>query len=105
MVSFCDLPLVLDEREVGRVARARVHDLEVAPDARRHVEQERSKRVGKAVLRGRVGGRGRLRPAELEPAARPAVVLRLQQEVAVVALSPPNLMLWSPAILVKTVAN
>ena len=59
-------------------------DLEVAADGGGHVEQERRKRVGKPVLRGGVGRNGRLRPAELKAAARAAVVLRLQQEVAVV---------------------
>src|SRR5687768_18580137 len=66
------------------MARAGVHDFEVASDAGRSVEQGRRKRVGKPVLSRAVGGNRGLRSTERESLTRAAVVLRLQQEVAIV---------------------
>ena len=79
--------------------------LQVALDERGHIEQERGERVREAGGGRRVGRDRRLRRSELELPARPAVVLRLQQEVARVPEVLAELDRVVPATLVNTVAN
>ena len=86
------LPLVLDVREDAPVSGPRV-DVgdEIASKTLRDVEQKGGERVGEAVLRRGIGGRGGRRAAEAEDPARAAVVLDLQQKIAVVAQIAANL--------------
>src|SRR5205814_5523582 len=63
-------------------ADARIDHLEIAAHLRRHVQQERGEEVREAaVRRGVARQRGLSRP-ELKLAARAALILRLQEEVA-----------------------
>src|SRR4029077_8817506 len=78
-------PLVLDEGEEPPEADAGISDLQIALHEGGDVEQERREAVRKTGRRRGIARDRRLLGPELKLSARPAVVLRLQEEVARVA--------------------
>ncbi len=78
------LPFVMNEREDRPVTRAGVDVRnQIAANTLRHVQQERGERIGEAIHRGAAGDGRRGAPVP-EDTPRPAIVLHLQQEIAIV---------------------
>src|SRR5207302_1917113 len=78
----CHGPFVLDEREERPETDAGIGHLEIAPDQGRLIEEERREQIREAAVRGGIARERRLSSAELELAARAALILRLQQKIA-----------------------